>query len=247
VVASVRLSLNPGTVSEARASFEEQHGGPIADWDQLRPCGRTVYGTSPFGTVPTHAPIQLQRLLSPAWSVTLCGPDGLPDVTGGVTDAVSGARIVGLDYLIADLDSLLAMHTQQGVPHGWRTGLSLSPEDAVRAFFEATSVRISRVPIGHLMWAPGVTVPACMSWQIELEESIAGRYDTGESSHAVTRLFVRRVPPGCMGNEIAFYAADEDQPSAYWFSYPVQPQPIVLDSISVPTVGPLVLRRVRFQ
>lgn len=51
------------------------------------------------------------------------------------------------------------------------------------------------------------------------------------------RLFVRRVPPGCVGNEIAFYAAPEGQPTGYLASFPVQFEPIIIDSVLVPAVA----------
>ena len=226
--------------------LEEDHGGPIAAWDALVPCGRTAYATSAFGPAPDPAPRQLKRVVSSSWAVTLCGPDGRPDLSVGVADAVSGARMDGADYLIADIDSLAQMHSMIGVPAGWPRGLSILPEDAVGALFRATQVRISEAPVGHVYWSPGMTVPAYLTWELVLETAVVGQLESGAQSQPVTRIRVTRFTPGEPDADIRFLVPEDAQPAVVWVPYPVQFDPPLADSVAVPVIHPLNMQRVTF-
>lgn len=226
--------------------LEQEHGGPIAAWNELVPCGRTAYATSAFGPAPDPAPRELRRFVSSSWAVTLCGPDGRPDLSVGVADAVSGARMDGADYLIADIDSLAQMHSMIGVPAGWPRGLSILPEDAVGALFRATQVRISEAPVGHVYWSPGMTVPAHLTWELVLEAAVVGQLESGAQSQPVTRIRVTRFTPGVADDDIRFLVPEDSQPTEVWVPYPVQFDPPLADSVAVPVIHPLNMQRITF-
>lgn len=242
-LAYARMSLN---TFGSNPWLEQEHGGPIAAWNELVPCGRTAYATSAFGPAPDPAPRQLKRFVSSSWAVTLCGPDGRPDLSVGVADAVSGARMDGADYLIADIDSLAQMHSMIGVPAGWPRGLSILPEDAVGALFRATQVRISEAPVGHVYWSPGMTVPAYLTWELVLETSVVGQLESGAQSQPVTRIRVARFSPGGPEDDVRFLVPEDAQPTAVWVPYPVQFDPPLADSVAVPVIHPLNMQRITF-
>lgn len=243
-VAHIRFALNPAMVGNSRATLEQDHGGAIAQWDALLPCGRTVYAQTPFDVAPEPAPSDLQRYVTSTWAVTLCGPDGLPDVSMGITDVRTGARMVGPDFVLGDVDSLRNAHSSIGLPAGWDDGLWVTPEDAVRELFLATNVRIRAVPAGHVRWGPGMTVPAYLNWRLELETPVIGSFESGEVSAPVASVIVRRVATN--DTEFEFMIPIKEQPPHVWIPYPVQFDPLIVDSVAVPLIHPIELRRVWF-
>lgn len=241
-VAYVRFALGPSTLGNARSSLEADRGAPIAAWDRLLPCGRTALAETPFGTAPAGAPRNLVRYMRSAWSVTLCGPDGDPQVGVGVSDTRSGARFVGADYLLADIDSVGQMHASIGLPRHWGGGLRPSPESAVGKLFQHTGVPIAEVPRPRIHWAPLMTVAMMPLWEIELASSVTATFENGDPTTPFTRVYARLISE----DSIEFTVPSDVQPEVLWSPFPISFEPFILDSLPFAVVHPIVFRRVRF-
>lgn len=241
-VAYIRFALNPGTLSNARPSLEADRGAPVAAWDRLLPCGRTVLAETPFGTAPAGAPRNLVRYMRSAWSVTLCGPGGEPQVGVGVSDTRSGARFVGADYVLADIDSIGQMHIDIGLPRHWGGGLRPSPESAVGKLFQETGVPIAEVPRPRVYWAPLMTVAMLPLWELELASSVTATFETGDPTTPFTRVYARLIS----GDSIEFSVPSDVQPEEIWLPFPISFEPFISDSLPFAVVHPIAFRRVRF-
>lgn len=241
-VAYIRFSLNPGTFGNERETLEDDRGAPIAAWDRLLPCGRTVHVQTPFAPAPATAPPILVRYMKSAWSVTLCGPDDDPQVAIGVADTRSGARFVGPDYLLADIDSIGQMHTSFGLPRAWAGGPMPSAEAAVGALYGFTGVPIIRVPRPVLHWAPLMTVPSFPTWDLQTATTFTARFDNGELTSPLSRIYARLFTLDSIG----FYVPAESQPAEVWMPFPVSFDPFVVDSAAIGVLQPIAFRRVYF-
>lgn len=242
-VAYIRFSLNPGTLGNARSTLESDRGAPIAQWNRLFPCGRTMYVESPVGAAPDSSQRNLIQYMRSAWSVTLCGPNGEPQVGVGVSDTRSGARFVGPDYLLADIDSIGQMHASMGLRRSLGGAPHPSPEAAVRALFIATGVPVAAVPRPRIHWAPLMTIATIPIWELQLASAVTATFDNGESTPSFTRVFVRLITE----DSLEFSVPSEEQPDVLWMPYPISFDPFVNDSLAFPVIHPVALRRVRFQ
>lgn len=241
-VAYIRFSLNPGTIGNARATLEAYRGAPVAAWDRLVPCGRTMLAQSPFAPAPTSAPRNLVRYMKSAWSVTLCGPNGDPQVAVGVSDTRSGARYVGADYLLADIDSISQMHSRIGIPRAWEGGVLPSAEAVAGAFYAGTGVPIMRVPRPQIHWAPLMRIPSLPLWEIAPAVTVMARLENGDMTGPLTRIYARIFA----GDSLGFYVPAASQPTQVWVPFPISLDPFIVDSVAIGVLQPIAFRRVHF-
>jgi hypothetical protein len=240
-LASIRLSLHPGTVGNGRSTLESDRGAPVAAWNEMRVCGRAMRVESPFGAPLSTAPRNLMRFLSSAWAHTICGPRGDAQIAMHTTDVHTGVRFSGTDYVVADLDSIGQVHLSAGIPLT-RGGIPWpSPEEVLRRLFELTGVPISQVPQPQLHWYPPVTVAWLPMWRLELSAQITGQFEDGGIAPPFSTIFARLD----IGDSIAFYVPEETQPPVIWAPFPVSFEPFVMDSVRFPVIKPILFRRVR--
>jgi hypothetical protein len=235
-LAAVRFSLNPSTFGNGRTSLEEDRGGPIAAFDQVRVCGRAMLVETPFGTPLAPAPRNLLRFMSSAWTHTVCGPRGDPQVAVHTVDVVTGVRYIGADWVITDLDSIGQVHNSGGIPIGRAGGAPWpSPEDVLKRLLEATGVPIAEVPRPQFHWYP--------IWRFTLSTAVEGLLDDGETSAPFTVVYARLVAE----DSVEFFLPEEDQPTHVWGYFPASFDPPVIDSVQFPVTKPILFRRVRPQ
>lgn len=241
-VASIRFGLHFAVLSNTRASLEADRGAPIAAWDALRPCGRTMLALTPFGPAPAEAPRTLARFLGSAWSVTLCGPSGDPQVALHISDAQSGARFVGEDFNLADIDSLAQMYISNGLPRSAAAGMQPSPEAVVGSLFAHTGVPISLVPRPRIHWFPPTMIARYPMWQLELTTTVTAQFDGGQMTGPFSTVYGRLVAP----DSVEFFVPSDSQPATIWAPYFLSTEPAIQDSVAFAVVRPIVFRRVRF-
>lgn len=241
-LASVRLKLHPATVGNGRSSLEADRGAPVAAWNDLRVCGRAIWVQSPFGPPAADAPRPLLRLMNSAWAHTLCGPRGDAQVAVHTSDTRSGARIIGADYVIADIDSIAQMHHSSGIPSSRQSGAPWpSPEAALRSLFARTGVPISEVPRAQVDWYPPPTVAYYPIWHFTLSAPVGGVLEDGTSVEPFRNVYARFATE----DSLEFLIPAPSQPATVWVPHPVSIEPFVLDSIAFPVRHPVVFQRVR--
>jgi hypothetical protein len=239
-LAVARFQLNPATFGNSRSVYEQDRGGAaVASWDRLEPCGRSIRVESPFGPAPVGTPTYLAHAMRSRWAVTLCGPRGDAQLAVSTADALSGARFVGADYDLADLDSLGGMHTLVGIPPGRGRETEPSPEAAVQAVFRRLGVQVSAVPEPFVRWAGAQFVARQPIWRVTLAHAVEGVHDDGSAAGPLTTVFVRAVSP----DSVDLFTPASEQPSQVWRLFIVRGETVGIDSVPFAVVSPIVFRR----
>ena len=217
-----RIVGDTGFSNALRAELERIRASTIP-FLQLRPCARTIYAPSPFEEPPSAAPGWLRRGLASQWAVQMCDPRSpdvlisvmIPDaprdfVVDNETIVVSSLRQFGggADWFVTAL------------PSAFVDGLLLTPEEAVRTAFLATTVRISSVPMPLYQWDDRLDdnrIASHVSWLLSLEQPIQVRNKETNTVQVVTELIVQRRHPTQASAD--YFIPASVQPTQRWFSF----------------------------
>lgn len=241
-VAYIRFALHPETLGNERATLEADRGEPVADWNRLLPCSRTVFVETPVGPAPDTTERNLVRYMRSSWALTLCGPAGDPQVGITVRDTRSGATFVGPDYAPETINAIGQMHASIGLPRRRGPAPHPSPEAAVRALFRLTGVPVAEVPRARVYWAPLMTIATMPIWELNLAAAVTATFDGGETTPPFTRVYARAVAD----DAIEFSLPSAVQPDVLWMPFPISFDPLVIDSLPFAVLHPVAFRRVRF-
>lgn len=240
-VAMARLVLNPATIGDARAAYERDRGAPLAAWNRLSACGRTIRVETPFGPAPPETPLVIARSRRAQWAVTLCGPRGDAQLAVSTSDVESGVPFVGSDYWTGSTGLLNGMHSLFGIPPGLGAGTLPSPEATVREVFTRLAVRVAEVPKPFVSWSGVSAAPRYPIWRVILAEPIQATHDDGSPAGALTVVYVRAVADDLLG----FFTPVGEQPAQVWQPFPLSLDPIRLDSVAFAVTSPVMFRRLR--
>lgn len=206
-----------------RSYLERRRGGRI-DLERLRPCGRTLYGESPYEPpAPDLArDPRLQptiRGYGPFWLVTLCTPAGSPEVGLGVS-AYSTDLVVAPDGTVGapGVSYQGNWFVWDAIPINEAKRFLLTPEEAALRAADSTGARIASVPRLVAPAGPRTPSPLYARWQMALDRPVRLRpIGAGDAVHSSRELWVGF---DISSDRIRFLSADPVQPATDSVRYP---------------------------
>jgi hypothetical protein len=245
-VAIARSYGDPNSFGNARAVLEQDRGAPI-EFDKLHVCSRRTYVSSAVGPLPTSVPGWIRRTWGPHWALPMCGDDGSAQLSVGIADNPLDSHVEN-GRLVLRADGGGADFTGIGVPVRYRSGLPVSPEEAVAIVVRLTGRRVSSVPVAfNQRDASGIgQFPLCASWRVFLEGQITVHIQSTGQTREVQELFIHNAPT-CFSDNLVFDAASATQPTSQWIAVPhdsLQGFSSGVDSVLAILVGPTVFERV---
>jgi hypothetical protein len=148
-----------------RENLEEEHEGPV-DPLTLRPCGRTLYATSPFAP-PADAPPPLRRAFGPWYLVPMCASSGRMQVAMAVS-AWTQVRLDGERLKWPEGPKGMDFYWH-GVPEGQTDAVPIGPEQAAILAADLARGRVAGTPrLIAPLWQEGTVLAA--RWEVPLAE-----------------------------------------------------------------------------